>query len=158
MVKINKLMGELIIKFVNIIIILIFLTFIIGSVSAVNPDDFKIPDGFVNVEYEFEHNHSEGFMNSKGEGIIIYDYSSEDKDFFFTESDSYVFDLYKNNIYTFADGESELCGYLEHIKHNGKEYVVQTTCSMDKVDSVGNDIRDNILEFNKINNVKPIPV
>ncbi|AMD17371.1 hypothetical protein TL18_04655 [Methanobrevibacter sp. YE315] len=142
----------------KILIILILFILTIGAVSAVNINDFKIPDGFIHLEYEFNHDHSEGFMNGKGEGLIIYDYSKEYKDIFFVDNDNYISDPFENNIYTFVDGETELCGYIECIEHNGKQYVIQTTCSIDEIDNHGYNIRDNLLEFNKINNVKPIPV
>lgn len=139
-----------------ILLLLLFLT--IGIVSAVNPDDFKLPNGFELVEFDFNHDHSEGFMNSQGEGIIIYDYTDDDKDILFEESDTYVLDPYENNIYTFADAETELCGYIECIEHNGHKYAIQTTCSIEDMEEHGTNIRDNILEFNEINNFKPIPI
>lgn len=142
----------------KIIILLILLFLTIGIVSAVNPDDFKLPNGFELVEFDFNHDHSEGFMNSQGEGIIIYDYTDDDKDILFEESDTYVLDSYENNIYTFADAETELCGYIECIEHNGNKYAIQTTCSIENMEDHGTNIRDNILEFNKINNFKPIPI
>ena len=97
-------------------------------------------------------------MNSEGEGIIIYDYTNDDKDILFEESDTYVLDPYENNIYTFADAETELCGYIECIEHNGNKYAIQTTCSIEDMEEHGTNIGDNILEFNKINNFKPIPI
>ena len=146
-------------KFFNKICILLVI-FIISTcaVSAVNPSDFKLPHGFELMEFGFEHEHSEGFMNSEGEGIIIYDYTDSDKDMLFKESDTYVLDSYENNIYTYADAETELCGYIECIEYKGNKYAVQTTCSIDEVDEHGTNIKDNLLEFNKINNFKPIPI
>lgn len=140
------------------IIILLILILAIGAVSAVNPDEFKLPSGFELMEFDFDHQNSEGFMNSLGEGIIIYDYTDDDKDLLFEESDTYALDLYENNIYTYADAETETCGYIECIEHNGNKYAIQTTCSIDEVDEHGTNLRDNILEFNKINNFNPIPI
>ena len=89
-------------KFLNseITVLIILLIFTIGIVSAVNPAEFELPNGFELVEFDFDHEHSEGFMNSEGEGIIIYDYTNDDKDILFEESDTYVLDPYENNIYT----------------------------------------------------------
>lgn len=146
-------------KFFNkICILLVILVIATGAVSAVNPSDFKLPSGFELMQFGFEHEHSEGFMNSEGEGIIIYDYTDGDKDKLFKESNTYVLDPYENNIYTFADAETELCGYIECIEYKGNKYAIQTTCSIDEIDKHGTNIRDNLLEFNKINNFKPIPI
>ena len=147
---------KLIYSKICLILIITFLS--INVASAVNPDDFKVPSGFEIVEFNFDHPHSESFVNSYDEGITIYNYSDEDKDLLFTETDTYILDDYENNIYIFVDGESGLCGYIECIEHNGQKFAIQSSCSSEDAEDHGLNIRENILEFNEINNFTPIPV
>ena len=135
----------------KICLIFILLLFTVGAVAAVNPDDFKTPDG-----YEKVGQGTGGFYEYKnGSNLLdIYDWDGL-YNIWFGNYDMNTCSDYDNNIYVYTD--AGYCGYQELVEHDGKTYLIVSFIRTTNTD-VPNELYDTLVEFNKIDNVKPTPV
>ena len=138
-------------SFYKVIIGFIILMLFMGVVSAVDADDFKYPDSFKKSEG------TDGYINTQGQGMIIFDYEKS-KEMFLTEHSNYAFDYYKNDVYVFSDATSGLAGFFEVVEFNGEKVIVISSILSENVDKHGVAAYDNLMEFNRLNDVEPISV
>lgn len=129
----------------------ILLVLLVGVVSAVNADDFKYPDSFK------KSTGTDGYINDQGQGMIVFNYE-DSKAMFLTEHDKYAFNYYGNNTYVFADATSGLAGFFEVVEFNGEKVIVISSILSENVDKHGVAAYDNLMEFNRLNDVEPISV
>ncbi|AMD17369.1 hypothetical protein TL18_04645 [Methanobrevibacter sp. YE315] len=140
-------------KFINkICIVLIILIFTMGFVASANVHDFKYPDNFKKMD------DGDGYINDMGQGMIVYEYDEASKQLFLTNHGLYAFEYYENNYYVFSDNENNLCGLLEVVDYKGDKYIVISTILIDNLESESGYIQDNLEDFNKLNNVKPLTI
>jgi len=132
----------------KICLILILFLFTVGTVAAVNPDDFKIPNG-----YEKVGEGTGGFYEFKNGSnyLDIYDWDGL-YNIYFGNYDAHTCDYYDNNIYVYTD--AGFCGYEELVEHDGKTYLIISFLKTRNTD-VPLELYDTLLEFNKLNNVEP---
>lgn len=141
----------------KIIIFSILAIFLMGFVSAQDFSDFKIGDGFkdvgdgVYVKYD-----------SKGEAeesMAILNYTQHNGEDYFVNDTGYGYSVNKskNNIYNYYDGKLKEQGSCEIVNKSGKLYIIESWESIDNAKDFNNTFND-ILEFNKVNNLKPVDV
>lgn len=129
------------------------LLLIIGAGYAANNNEiFKAPSGL----------HTMGvndFVDEKGHNIRIDNYTDNLKSTWF-ENDTENGYLVQpsdsdKNIYIYAADEND-CGLLEIVKKDDKQYIIN--CWTPKGASEAKVVAKNLEEFNKLNNLKPLPV
>ena len=139
-------------KIIAFSLILLILT--VSVVSAVNPDDFKCPDGYEKIGTASYNGYE--FRNGDNQNLDIYDWDGL-TNIWFGNYDSHSCWHYDNNIYAYTD--AGFCGYEELVEHDGKTYLI---VSFIRTSSVGSDIPDslyeNLLEFNELNNLEPVSI
>lgn len=118
-------------------------------VASADLPDFKYPNTFEKMD------DGEGYINDMGQGMIVYEYTDSSKALFLTNHDDYGFEYYENNYYAFVDKENDLCGLLEVVDYQGKQYIVISTILYDNIDSESGYIQENLEEFNTLNHVQP---
>ena len=137
----------------KIIIGILLLFIVIGTVYAVhNNEKFKAPTGLHAMGYN-------DFVDEKGHNIGIMEYTDDYYNTWFKNDteDGYLVQPYSENpkYYIYADDEND-CGILEIVEKDGAKYIINSWTPN------GSDeakvILDNLLEFNKLNNIKPLPV
>lgn len=141
-------------KLLNILIILLIILVMPISVVAASTEipNFKYPDTFKKIS------DSEGYVNDMAQGMIVYKYDNSSESLFLTNHGQYGVEYYENNYYVFADCENNLGGNLEVVAYKGNKYIVISTISLDNLESQSGYIQENLEEFNKLNNVKPLTV
>lgn len=140
----------------KIAICLILSLFLIGFVSAANVANFKLPDGFddvgdgVYIKYDSSKKPEQTFA--------IINYTKYDAQDYLKNDTKYGYTVYNatNNTFNFVDEKLNEKGSIEIIEVNGQKYIVESW------NAIGSDNKDftatfnNLLEFNKMNNVTPI--
>ena len=126
-------------------IILIFSIFLLlGACYAVDIHDYKLPD-----HYRVET----GNWASNGDfALNISEYNESDYEPFFTNNtDNQV--VVKNNIsnYTSYSGT----GAVEVVEINGEKYIVESYITGNYRSKIS-ECYNNLIEFNKLNNLKPV--
>ncbi|WP_156064601.1 hypothetical protein [Methanobrevibacter sp. YE315] len=129
------------------------LIFLIGSVSAVNPDDFTTPEGFKSMGKANDGSYN--FQNNNSQNLNIYNWNGL-KNIWFGNYDMHTCEYYDNNIYVYTD--AGYCGYQELIEKDGNTYLIVSFLRTNDVSSVPTELYDNLIEFNKLNKVEPTPV
>ena len=147
--------------FRKIVIILIMLSLFVlpASYAAFNPG-FQAPNEFEQVSTDNSTMFDIYFSKSnKNLLLFIMDYSDEDYELFF-ETDIYnhfyVTDL-GNNMVMGKDNTFNEGFVSEVVAFNGNKYIVQTSLNETPTDSQIKDTVKYLDEFNKLNNVTPIP-
>ena len=130
----------------KIILSLILATILIGAVSAVSINDFKLPDGFT-VESEY-------WASNDNFGLSITEYNDDDYDYYFTNTSDYLV-VTAGNITNYTDHTSSQVGCDEVIILDGEKLLIE--CYHENPNRL-DDCYSYLLEFNKLNNVEPISV
>lgn len=118
------------------ILILITLLLTISVVSA-----YEFPNGF--------NKNSNNFYTNGDYGLSLGNYSSSDQEWCFSNDTGYVVKEGNNHIWTYTDTVTKQVGVLEVIDGN---VVVEVYSNGTDV----NQCKEYLLEFNKLNNVKPL--
>lgn len=135
----------------KIILILAILLLIIGTVSAANLNDkFTAPNGLHKMG-------TSDFVDEKGHNIMIIEDSDSNRQKWFENDTNYIVSPYEShaNMYLGADDEND-CYILEVVEKDGAKYIISSWTP--KGPTEAKKISDNLLEFNKLNNLKPIEV
>ena len=140
----------------KIIVCLILSLFLIGFVSAVELPKFNVPDGFndtgdgVFIKYDS--------FKKPNETLAVIEYTEHDAGDYLVNDTKYGYTVYNstNNTYNFVDKKLGEKGSIELIEIDGKRFSVE---SWDKLEGDDLDFTvtfDNLMEFNKLNNITPI--
>lgn len=127
---------------------LIFL--LVGVASAYPNDDFKAPSSLHKVG-------SNGFEDGQSHNINIFEYTDDSHDTWFVNDTDYLMEPYEgeDNFYLYVQQPND-AGIFEVVEKDGKQYLVNSYS--EKGSGETPTILQNLLEFNKLNNVKPIAV
>lgn len=135
----------------KIILGITLLIFIVGIASAAhNNEIFKAPN---NLE-PMGHN---DFVDKQGHNIMIVNYTTENIKTWFENDTNYNVSPFQDhdNMYLSADDEND-CYILEVVEKDGTKYIIGSWTP--KGPTEAKVILDNLEEFNKLNNVKPVEV
>ena len=145
------------IKKITITLFLLFL--LVGIASATDYKELKVPDGWESMHNGNYHELGDSPGQGSGRNIMIMEYNNANcADFLENNSEDNYF-IYKNSdgSYNYTDEVINYdIGCFEVVKIDGKEYFVLFSSNIGK--SYDGTINDIMLEFNKLNNLKPIEV
>ena len=140
----------------KILVILILSLFLIGFVSAVELPNFTLPDGFDDVGDGIFIKYDSSKKPNQTLAIIEYtehdagDYLLNDTDYGYTVFNS------TNDTYNFVDSKLKEKGTIELIEIDGKRFIVESWDALDGDDLDFTVTFNNLLQFNKLNNITPI--
>ena len=148
-------------KIGKIIIGITIIFLLIGVAYAANNNEiFKAPsslnkmakDNFVDgqghniqISEDTDSNHKVWFENSTEAGYVVTPYEGN------------------NSFYMYRDASetdpntAEAVGVIEIVEKDGSKYIISSWSAKD-TDSDFKKVAENLLEFNKLNNLKPIPI
>ena len=139
--------------FKKIGIILIFGIILIGAASAANQTSFKQPDGFEDIG-DGVYVLYDAFKNAD-EILSVVKYNEHDWKDYITNDTGNKYVVHENNkTYNYTDGSVNEIGSFELIEVNGEKYIIDFAKT-----GADNDLAqtyENLLEFNKLNNMTPI--
>lgn len=130
------------------IILISLLLILLSAAYASDLPTFKLPGTL--------HEIGTGtFVDEKGHNIQIIEYTDTTKDIWFENDTDYTVQPYEKNdsFYIYADDEND-CGILEIVEVNGVKYIVNSWTPNGSKDA--EIIANNLLEFNRLNNLTPI--
>ena len=127
----------------KMVIFLVILLLSIGIVSAAKLSDVKTVNGFTTKSDNFATNGDFGLSVGK------YDKSSDYNILFKNESG---YSVKVSDISNYTDKISNNVGCMEIVEINGEPTLIEIYCNGSDI----NKCNDYMLEFNKINNLKPI--
>ncbi len=130
--------------FKKIAILAIFLLLSISVVSAVDLDDFKLPDGF--------NKDSSNLASDDDFSLSIADYDKDmDYDLLFKDDGEYTVTV--GEISKYVDKSVKQTGVLEIVEIDNKQVLIEIySIDMSKLD----DCYDKLEEFNELNDLEPI--
>ena len=140
----------------KILLCLILGLFLIGFASAANLPNFKMIDGFndtgdgVFLKY--------GSNNKVEQTFFILEYNEHDAADYLSNDTAYGYTIYNstNGTYNFVDKPLKEIGSIELIEFEGKRYIVESWDSLSGNDHDFTDTFNNLVEFNKLNNITPL--
>ena len=142
-------------KIVKLTIGICLLFLLIGAVMAINTDNLKSPSRLSKLG-------DDSFVDRQGHNIQICEDTAEFHEIWFENNTDYTVQPYENNnsFYTYIDGSDvdsdgiEAIGIIEVVEIDGVKCIVSswTPNNGENKDVIFN----NLLEFNKLNNLKPI--
>ena len=144
----------------GIIIAITLLILTIGIVAATDVNNLKVPDGWESTGSGNYHEIGDSPGQGSGRNMMVMEYNDANcGDFFENGTDDYY--IYKNSdsSYNFTDwvvGGQEGC--FEVVDVDGKQYLLFFSSNIDNDYSGKMSIYDTMLEFNKLNNLKPVEV
>ncbi len=140
--------------FKKIVLCLVFAMMIIGAVSAANQTNFKAPSDFVDIGDGVYVLYDS--LQNADEILSVVEYNEHDwKDYTTNDTENkYVVYKDKNNTYNFTDGSVNEAGSFELIEVNGEKFIIDFAKTGNNGDF--NKTYTNLLEFNNLNNIKPI--
>lgn len=138
----------------KITLFLLFSIMIIGAASAADQSSFKTPDGFedlgdgVYVLYDS--------LKNTDEILSVVKFNQHDWDDYITNDTSNKYVVYEDDNYTYnyTDGSVNEIGSFELVEVDGEKFIIDFA----KTGS-DNDLKytyENLVEFNKLNNLTPI--
>lgn len=138
----------------KILILVLATAMLIGAVSAADQSSFKVPTDFedlgdgVYVLYDFAKNADEILSVVKYNEHDWKDYTTNDT------KNNYVVVKDDNNTYNYTDGSVNEIGSFELIEVDGNKFIVDF--SKIGAENDFSQTYNNLLEFNKLNNVTAI--
>ena len=133
-------------KIIKAITALTILLLLIGIVSAVDLNDFKLIDGFTSE--------SEYWASNEDFGLSVNDYNNDtDYDLLFTNDTDYIV-VTDGNISNYTDTISDQVGCEEVVTVNNEQVLVEVYDNNGDIDKC----YEYLMEFNKINNLEPVSV
>ena len=130
-------------------ITIIFLCLGIACAAQYN-EMFTAPSGL----HAIGHN---DFVDEQGHNIIIMEYTDENKQTWF-ENDTdpeYLVQKYNDTCYIGVDDEND-CYILEIVEKDNTKYIVSSWTPKGPEETA--IIQNNLLEFNKLNQLTPLPI
>lgn len=131
---------------------------LIGVVFAVDSTSFKVPSDFddigdgVYVEYDA--------LKNPVQILSVVEYNEHDAEDYMSNDteNNYTVTQGENNTFHFVDGSIDEKGSFEIIEVNGAKFIVDFAVRGIGDEKDFNETFNNLLEFNKLNNVTPINV
>ena len=155
-----KKCGEKNMKTITKILIGISILFLLmGLGAAADVNNLKCPDGWESIGGGSYHEKGLSQGEGNGHNLMIMEYDATDSADFFENSTEDSYYVFKNsdNTYNYTDwilNNDEGC--FEVVKIDGKEYLLIFSSNIDN--DYDKNIYDIMLDFNKLNNLKPIAI
>ena len=139
-------------------ILILFLT--IGIVCATDINNLKCPDGWKAVGGGSYHEEGDSPGQGSGRNMMIQKYDDSFKEDFFNNVSSDRYYVFSNgdNTFNYSDAANGDYGCFEVVEINGEKYFVNFWNVMEADFDTSVTTYDLMLEFNKLNNFKPIEV
>ena len=137
----------------KIIIAFLLLILSVGIVSAVNYGDFEIPNGYYQLT---DPNNT--FLNDDNQSFVIYEFNSTNQEHFFTNRTGFIVSNFRDNIYNFHDFDADSTGSVEVVDVDGTKYIVVLTVPVSSIRNGFTNTYNDLLGFNHLNNITPVPV
>lgn len=148
--KIN-LRGKMMSNFKIIIATLLILITCASVVSAVNVDDFTFPSPLTKS--------GNGIYNDgTGQNILVVEYNNENKEMWLTQTDTNHVEEKENNMYQFKETNLDEYGWIEVVEKNGDKYIVVSWTPHTDDSTYQDATHENLINFNKLNNIEPVAV
>ena len=140
-------------QILKLLLLMSILFLIIGTAYAAhNNEIFKAPSGLQAMGYN-------DFVDQKGHNIMIMEYNDENiQTWFVNDTDSeYLVQPYEANdsFYLGVDDEND-CYIFEVVEKDNVKYIISSWTP--KGPNEAKTIFDNLLEFNKLNKLTPLPI
>lgn len=118
----------------------------IGVVSAANTVDiFEAPSGFT-------ASGNDTFVDGQNHNIQIYNYTDDLYTKLFESDSTFSISDFKDNKF-FDKNTQDHYGVLEIVEKDGSKYIIDSWTGKNPNES--NTLKDNLMEFNKLNNITP---
>lgn len=151
----NNIQGGINI-FKKVVISLVICLLMMGFVSAVDITSFKVPSNFEDIGSGIYVQYGKG--NNPDQSIAVLEYTKYDADDYYKNDTKYGYTTtdFKNNTTNFVDKQLNERGTFEFIKVDGKTFIVESWFSIDDKQKDFDVSFQNLVEFNKLNNVTPL--
>lgn len=146
-------------KIIKIVTAITILFLVMGIVTATDIDNLKCPNGWEAIGGGSYHGIGDSQGMGNGQNMMIMEYTPANCGDFFENVTDESYYVYQNddNTYNFTDweyGNEEGC--FEVVEIDGKQYFLIFSENIDNEYDVS--IYDVMMEFNELNNLKPIAV
>ena len=143
------------------ILILCFVLFLtIGFVAATDIDNLKVPDGWKAIGGGSYHEEGTSAGAGTGHNMMIQKWDDSFYDEYYNNitEDNYIVMSKGDNIYMYSDGLNSDSGTFEVVEIDGEKYFVNfwTVDDMDSTEIA--KTYEFLVEFNELNNFKPVEV
>lgn len=147
-------------KILKILIGITIIFLLIGTVTATDINKLKVPDGWENCGDGDYHQKDPWTNGGTGHNMMIQKWSDGLKDEYYNNitSEDYAVAEKENNTYVYVDGLNGDAGCFEVVEIDGVEYFVIFWYVDNNDIEKSSETYDFLLEFNKLNNLKPIAV
>ena len=145
----------------KILVGLLLMFLVIGTAVATDTGNLKMPDGWEAINDHTYHEKGNDPGSGSGRNMMIEKWHDSLKDEYYSNISAEHYYVYSNgdNTFNYSDAVNEDYGCFEVVEINGVKYFVIFWDVMEaEFDSVNVSTHDLILEFNKLNNLKPIEV
>lgn len=117
---------------------------------------FTVPSNFEDIGSGIYVEYGKG--NNPDQCMAILNYTKTDADDFYKNDTAYGYSTsdYKNNTTNFIDKQLNEQGTFEFIKVDGKTFIIESWFSIDDKQKDFENTFQNLVEFNKLNNVTPV--
>ena len=117
------------------------------TVSAADSlDVFKAPSGF-------EASGNDTFSDTENHNIQIFNFTDELYSELFEKDSTFSISNFKDNKF-FTKNTDKHYGILEIVEKDGNKYIIDSWTSKNPNES--RELKNNLLEFNKVNDLKPL--
>ena len=142
----------------KVMICLILSLFLIGFASAADLPNFNFPDDFKDVGDGIFIKYDSS--NKPLQTFAVIEYTVTDAGDYLLNDTDYGYTVYNstNNTFNFADEKLKEKGTIELIEIDGKKFIVESWDSLDGDKLDFKTTFNNILEFNKLNNITPLNI
>ena len=147
-------------KGIKILIGITLLFLVMGIVCATDVNNLKMPDKWESIGSGNYHEIGDSPGAGSGRNMMIMDYTNANCDDFFKNGTEDYF-IFKNadGSYNFTDAGNDDYGCFEVVNIDGKDYFVWFSTNINfEFDKNTKTIYELMLEFNKLNNLKPVEV
>ena len=141
----------------KILICLILSLFLIGCVSASELPKFTMLDGYDDIGDGLYLKY--GSNNKVVQTFFILEYNEHDAGDYLLNDTEYGYTVYNgtnDTYYNFVDEKLEEKGSIELVEFDGKKFIVESWDNIEGNNHDFNDTYNNLLKFNKLNNLKPL--
>ena len=136
------------------------LLLLLGVVSATDINNLKVPDDWKAIGGGSYHQEGNSIGSGNGQNMMIQKWDDSFKDEYWyniTEEDYFVVDM-KNNTFMYTDGSNQNSGSFEVVNIDGENYFVDFWTVDDLDTKELSKTYQFMMEFNKLNNLKPVEV
>ena len=147
-------------KGIKILIGITLLFLVMGIVCATDVNNLKMPDKWESIGNGNYHEIGDSPGAGSGRNMMIMNYTNANCDDFFKNGTEDYF-IFKNadGSYNFTDAGNDDYGCFEVVEIDGHKYFVIFSCGVNVEWKKGDlSCYDLMMEFNKLNNLKPVEV